>query len=462
MRKFSKIILIAFFSVFCFGFFVSAQAPLPCENITCEGVNSVVPCDCGGATADSDNPYCCNGAIYDSLENCCSSCADADSDGNDAIVCGGKDCDDDNICIYPLSIEKEGIVLPDGCPHNNEGTLTCEDGVDNDCDGLADRCHDPDCDCAGGIIPCGRNADDPTTNILENSPCSLCHIFILVKKIIDLSLLYAVFPLIVLLLAIAGLFFIISGGDPQKISKAKSILKGIGIGIIITFFSWLAIELIIMMIVPSSAPWKDWSTISCPVPPCDNDDNCETDKGEDAQNCPTDCPYCDFDGICDPVEEIGGGLPESCIDCSECGDGVVDVGEFCDGAVIRGITATSDNCKIYGFSSGRLACTDDCQIDLSACSSGAPILVPGALSASITSPFNGQSFLSGAGIPFAGIVSGGTVPYSYSWNSDIDGPIGSLLTFSINTLSVGSHRITFTVRDSLGNTVTDSIRIDIL
>lgn len=46
-----------------------------------------------------------------------------------------------------------------------------------------------------------------------------------------------------------------------------------------------------------------------------------------------------------------------------CGDGVVDVGEACDGAELGGMT-----CMSLGFTQGVLACDDACQLDTSGCS----------------------------------------------------------------------------------------------
>ncbi len=48
-----------------------------------------------------------------------------------------------------------------------------------------------------------------------------------------------------------------------------------------------------------------------------------------------------------------------------CGDGVIDVGEQCDGTNLGGKT-----CSDYGFTSGSLSCTGSCTINTSGCTSG--------------------------------------------------------------------------------------------
>ena len=69
-------------------------------------------------------------------------CEDLDEDGYAAVWCGGNDCDDTNADVNPGADES---------PH---GSAACNDGVDNDCDGLVDDA-DPDCD-----IVCTDNDGD--------------------------------------------------------------------------------------------------------------------------------------------------------------------------------------------------------------------------------------------------------------------------------------------------------------
>ena len=47
---------------------------------------------------------------------------------------------------------------------------------------------------------------------------------------------------------------------------------------------------------------------------------------------------------------------------SDCGNGVIEAGEQCEGANLNG-----QNCKRQGFDEGKLSCTADCQFDTSAC-----------------------------------------------------------------------------------------------
>ena len=335
-----------------------------CGYSSCDGAN-LLPCSCGAAITDAANPWCCAAfnTVHPDKTTCCNAgCGDLDLDGDNSIECLGGDCDDNDPLISSLIIE-------------DEAAGNCDDGKDNDCDGFTDRCHDPDCDCAGGIIPCGRHTDDPTTAVLENAPCTICHTFLIIKQVIDLLLLYILLPLATLGFIVSGVLFLSSAGDPGQVGQAKTALKITGLGVFLAFTSWILMELFVAAIVPSSKPWSDWKTLSCPVAPCDSDGLCETslfivgsdNEDEDSQNCPNDC-RCDFNGDCSPLETIAG-FPQACPDCAICGDGIVDVGEKCDpGGGYRGGINPIGGCATFGYASGDLSCTDDCEIDLSACS----------------------------------------------------------------------------------------------
>jgi hypothetical protein len=138
-----------------------------------------------------------------------------------------------------------------------------------------------------------------------------------------------------------------------------------------------------------------------------SDDKIQIGTGEDAQSCPNDCAYnlieqkkteeidltkdpwlsnpdlkaCDFDGECEDREKIdgAGGEPESCPDCAECGDNVVDIGEQCDSNKFRPLLEKKiadfggQKCEIFaGYESGNFSCDSDCKIDMSECEQKKP------------------------------------------------------------------------------------------
>ncbi len=82
----------------------------------------------------------------------------------------------------------------------------------------------------------------------------------------------------------------------------------------------------------------------------------------------------------------------------------------------------------------------------------------------IDSPTDGTAVDSGTSLVFAGNatdVEDGDITDSLTWNSSIDGSIGTDASFSTTTLSVGIHEITASVTDSGGLVGSDSINVTI-
>lgn len=128
--------------------------------------------------------------------------------------------------------------------------------------------------CAGGIVPCGRSCDDPNTQIVEAVPCTLCHFFVLLKRIVDFSLGKIAFPLATLILTIGGLTMLVSAGNLQNISRGREIIISAVIGLLVMFIAWLGINTILCVLVfghlPNSSEiatvfGNPWNKIDCPV-----------------------------------------------------------------------------------------------------------------------------------------------------------------------------------------------------
>ncbi len=86
------------------------------------------------------------------------------------------------------------------------------------------------------------------------------------------------------------------------------------------------------------------------------------------------------------------------------------------------------------------------------------------LFASITSPKHGDILSGNKDFNFAADVKGGKEPYTYSWTSNIDGPISSEKSFSLNPskLSKGEHTLIFRVTDSSGSSAQSSVLIRVM
>lgn len=81
----------------------------------------------------------------------------------------------------------------------------------------------------------------------------------------------------------------------------------------------------------------------------------------------------------------------------------------------------------------------------------------------ITSPPDGGAFLEGTPISFSATATDledGPIPGSaLGWSSDRDGPVGTGETIDVDTLSLGTHVITCTATDSVGNLGTGTVTV---
>ena len=131
-------------------------------------------------------------------------------------------------------------------------------GSDSDCDPLT-------CSISGtgGLIPCGKNCDDPdTVDWIETDDCSLCKMVLMGQLIIEFLLkVSAVFAL--LSIAFGGILYIFAAGSTGIIDKAKSIIKYTLIGFLIIFISWVAVDTILVMFGYIDPIGGDWYSVNC-------------------------------------------------------------------------------------------------------------------------------------------------------------------------------------------------------
>jgi len=123
----------------------------------------------------------------------------------------------------------------------------------------------PSCPEPGGLVPCGRNCDDPTTSKCECEPCKLCDFFVMIDKWIDRLLFMVVPSLAVLMIAIGGGMYIVSQGNPEMLGRAKKLFTSVVIGLLIIYGAWLFVNTFLMAI--GVAEWtglkEGWWIIPC-------------------------------------------------------------------------------------------------------------------------------------------------------------------------------------------------------
>lgn len=133
------------------------------------------------------------------------------------------------------------------------------DGCLPNCNPLADpscvpacAIPDPDCDpdtCSiagsGGLIPCGKNCDDPDTGWIETNKCDLCSLFLMGQIIIQFLVKIAGAATMIAI-AIGGFLYVFAAGNQSSIEKAKSMIKYTLIGFIIVFVAWAIVDSILV------------------------------------------------------------------------------------------------------------------------------------------------------------------------------------------------------------------------
>ena len=108
-----------------------------------------------------------------------------------------------------------------------------------------------------GLVPCGGPGEEP---------CQLCHLFVMLDRIIDFILFKIIPPLAILMLGIGGVMFFFGGGNPETLRTAKRLITSVAMGIAIVYGAWLIINIFFAII--GVAEWtglrEGWFIIECP------------------------------------------------------------------------------------------------------------------------------------------------------------------------------------------------------
>jgi len=106
----------------------------------------------------------------------------------------------------------------------------------------------------GGLVPCGRDYDDPATPWNERESCQIKHLFLLLRNILDFLFLRIGSIILILLVIITGIIYYFSVFSPEifgewaAISNVRSLWKYAGIGYGVIFLAWLIINLFLAIL----------------------------------------------------------------------------------------------------------------------------------------------------------------------------------------------------------------------
>jgi len=118
-------------------------------------------------------------------------------------------------------------------------------------------------ECRGGLVPCGRLCDDPSTPEDETRSCTTCDIFALISRVINFVL-FTILPMVAALLyLISGLMILLSRGDPGLITKGKNFFWTTTWGLVLIFGAWMITNTVLKSLVGDSDISNNWFRIEC-------------------------------------------------------------------------------------------------------------------------------------------------------------------------------------------------------
>ncbi|MDO8529735.1 MAG: hypothetical protein Q7S18_03640 [bacterium] len=120
------------------------------------------------------------------------------------------------------------------------------------------------------LVPCGRNPG-PNVSVDESRMCTLCHLVVGVKGLIDFG--FKIMVIIgIVMITIAGVLYIISTGETSMMENAKGMLKNTLIGFAIILGGWLMVNTLMWVMGTRGAGDKggvlginvtNWYTFTC-------------------------------------------------------------------------------------------------------------------------------------------------------------------------------------------------------
>lgn len=115
---------------------------------------------------------------------------------------------------------------------------------------------------SAGLVPCGKNQNDPATAWNECDSCTLCRLILMGQLIIELLVKMAAIAALVSI-AFGGLLYVFSIGSQGTIETAKSMIKYTLIGFVIVFIAWALINTIMATTGYIDPLGGNWYAINC-------------------------------------------------------------------------------------------------------------------------------------------------------------------------------------------------------
>ncbi len=146
------------------------------------------------------------------------------------------------------NVDIPGIDFSEGvcCKQNNPAQNQSQTQVQSSVSSTSAPARDP-----GGLVPCDQN-------------CTLCHLILGFKKIFDF-LLGLLFIATMLVITVAGVFYMVSTGSKGMIDKAKKALTLGLTAFVIGMGSWLFVNLVMQMVGFKHPTGGNWWQFTCDI-----------------------------------------------------------------------------------------------------------------------------------------------------------------------------------------------------
>jgi len=115
----------------------------------------------------------------------------------------------------------------------------------------------------GGLVPCGRLQDDPSTPENETRMCTTCDIFALASRVMNFILFTVVPAVAVLFYLLGGLMILLGGARPGLVVTGKNFFWNTTWGLVIIFGAWMITNTVLKSLVGDKDISKNWFRIEC-------------------------------------------------------------------------------------------------------------------------------------------------------------------------------------------------------
>lgn len=111
---------------------------------------------------------------------------------------------------------------------------------------------------SAGIVPCGGANQDS---------CTICHLFVGVREIINFLVFDIAFPLAALGLIYGGFLMVTAGGSQAQLKEGKSAIFAVLWGLAVTLSAWIIIDTIMRTFLAGGMgkieDWGPWEKMPC-------------------------------------------------------------------------------------------------------------------------------------------------------------------------------------------------------